>query len=95
MPVKETFTISGESLLKKIKEIIAEGNATKITIADKSGKEILSFPMTYGLVGVLLAPIFAAVGALAALVTECTITVERPDGAEEEAKAKEDVDFKL
>ncbi|MES2277348.1 MAG: DUF4342 domain-containing protein [Bacteroidota bacterium] len=89
MPVKETFTISGESLLKKIKEIVAEGNATKITISDSAGKELISFPLSYGLVGVLLAPIMAAVGAVAALVTECTITVERGGDAEPEVKSED------
>jgi hypothetical protein len=76
---KETFSINGEQLLKKVKELVAEGNVTKITIKDKAGKELMSFPVTIGLVGVVLAPIFAAVGALAALVTECTIAVEREE----------------
>ena len=75
--MKETFFVNGENLLKKIKEIIAEGNVTKISLSDKSGKEIMSFPVTLGVVGVVLAPIFAAVGALAVLLTECKITVER------------------
>lgn len=76
---KETFTINGEQLLKKIKELIAEGNVRKITIHDKAGKEIMSFPLTFGVVGAVLAPIMAAVGAVAALVTECSIIVERED----------------
>jgi hypothetical protein len=79
MANKEFFSINGESLLKKVKDLIAEGNVTKITIADKSGKEIASFPLTLGVVGVFLLPMFAAVGALAALVGECTIIVERED----------------
>lgn len=74
---KETFEVYGENLLKKIKELINEGNIRKITINDKDGKELISFPLTIGVVGILLAPVLAAVGALAALVTECTITVER------------------
>jgi len=74
---KESFNINGESLLNKVKELIAEGNVTKITVADKTGKEIASFPLTYGVVGALLLPVLAAIGAIAALVTECTITVER------------------
>lgn len=77
MMSKESFSISGEHLLKKVKELIEEGNIRKITIADKTGKEIMSFPLTVGVVGVLLAPVFAAVGALAAMIGECTITVER------------------
>lgn len=76
---KETFTVNGEQLLKKIKELIAEGNVRKITIHDKTGKEIMSFPLTFGVVGAVLAPIMAAVGAVAALVTECSITVEREE----------------
>jgi len=74
---KESFNINGESLLKKVKELIAEGNVRKITITDKSGKELMSFPLTIGVVGALLAPVFAAIGALAALIGDCTITVER------------------
>lgn len=77
MSYKESFKISGENLVKKIKDLIEEGNIRKISISDKHGKEIMSFPITLGAIGVLVAPIFAAVGTLAALVTECTITVER------------------
>ncbi|WP_293956580.1 MULTISPECIES: DUF4342 domain-containing protein [unclassified Sphingobacterium] len=77
MGFKETFQINGENLLQKIKEIIAEGNVNKITISDKHGKEIMSFPVTVGAIGLILAPVFAAIGAVAALLTECTITVER------------------
>ena len=74
---KESFKLSGENLLKKIKELINEGNIRKVTISDKNGKEIMSFPLTVGLVGALIAPLLAAIGAVAALVEECTITVER------------------
>ncbi len=76
---KETFSINGEQLLKKIKELIAEGNVRKITIKDKSGKELMTFPLTIGVVGAVFAPVLAAVGALAALVGECTIAVEREE----------------
>lgn len=79
MTTKESFSLHGENLLKKVKELIAEGNVRKITITDKSGKELMTFPLTIGVVGVLLAPVLAAVGALAALVGECAITVERED----------------
>ncbi|MEO6229149.1 MAG: DUF4342 domain-containing protein [Ferruginibacter sp.] len=73
----ETFNVQGEQLLKKINELIAEGNVRKITIHDKSGKELMSFPLTIGVVGALLLPVLAAVGALAALIGDCTIAVER------------------
>lgn len=76
---KEEFTkefkISGEKLVKKVKELIKEGNARKIIIKDEKGKSIMEIPLTVGAVGVLLAPVLAAVGALAALLTECTIVV--------------------
>lgn len=84
MFTKESFSVNGEALLKKIKELIEEGNVRRITIIDKSGKEIMSFPLTIGVVGALLLPVLAAVGALAALIGECTITVEREDVKHEE-----------
>lgn len=77
MAKKEFFIVSGEQLLKKIKDLIREGNVRRVTLTDKSGKEIMSFPLTIGVVGTLLTPVLAAVGALAALVAECSITVER------------------
>jgi hypothetical protein len=76
---KEFFTINGENLLKKVKELIEEENVTKITIKDKSGKEVMTFPLTIGVVGAVLAPVLAAVGALAALIGECTIAVEKEE----------------
>ncbi len=88
MAYKETFNISGENLLKKVKELFNEANVTKITIADKNEREIISFPVSLGLVGLFLAPIFAAVGAIAAIVTDCKIIVERKD---EEPKTEETV----
>ncbi|MXV15155.1 DUF4342 domain-containing protein [Hufsiella ginkgonis] len=74
---KETFAVAGENLLKKIKELIEEGNVRKITVSDKSGKELMNFPLNVGLAGVIFAPVLAAVGAMAALIGDCTITVER------------------
>jgi diacylglycerol kinase family enzyme len=75
----ESFSINGEHLLKKVKELIAEGNIRKITIKDKNGRELMTFPLTIGVVGAVFAPVLAAIGALAALVGECTITVEREE----------------
>ena len=69
--------MKGEQLLNKINELIEEGNVRKISIHDKTGKEIMSFPLTIGVVGAVLAPILAAVGAMAALIGECSISVER------------------
>jgi hypothetical protein len=76
---KEFFKVNGENLLKKVKELIKEGNIRRITIHDKDGKEIMAFSLTIGVVGTLIAPVLAALGALAALVGECTIAVEREE----------------
>lgn len=74
---KETFSVKGEQILQKIRELIEEGNVRKISIHDKTGREIMSFPLTIGVVGVVLAPVLAAIGAMAALIGECDISVER------------------
>lgn len=79
MAKKEEFRVEGEELLRKVKALIKEGNVRSITITDKSGKALVTLPLTIGVVGALLVPALAAVGAIAALVTECTITVERND----------------
>lgn len=74
---KEEFKVNGEDLLKKVRALIAEGNVRKLTIRNKDGKNIVILPLTVGVVGAVLAPALAAVGTIAALVTECTIVVER------------------
>jgi len=74
---KEEFKINGEELLGKVKELINEGNVRSITIKDKNNNVILNLPLTFGVVAAVIAPVLAAVGAAAALLTECTITVER------------------
>lgn len=89
MSFKETFNLDGEQLLQKIKELIKDGNVTKISISDKNDKEFMSFPVNVGLLGLVFAPILAAVGALAALVAECKITVERDVPAGETAGTPE------
>ena len=76
----ESFSIKGEDLVKKVKELIREGNVRKISILNKNGREIIVIPLTLGVVGAILLPPLAAVGAVAALVTECTIKVERYSG---------------
>ena len=73
----ESFRVNGDELLRKIKELIKEGNVRKITIKDKDGKTLIVLPLTIGVIGAVLAPVLAAVGAIAALVTECTVSVER------------------
>ena len=73
----ESFKVSGDEILSKVKEIIKEGNARKIIIKNDKDEIIMEFPLTIGAIGVVLAPIFAAVGTLAALATNCTIVVEK------------------
>ncbi|GEM_PF-169342 len=84
-----SFKIRGDELVKKVKEFIEEGNVRKITIKDKDDKVIAVFPLTFGVVGALVAPMFAAIGAIAALVTECSISVERTTPTKKVVKKKE------
>ncbi len=76
---KDTFEVKGEDLIRKIKELVNEGNIRQISILNKDGKVLIVIPLTIGVVGAVLAPALAAVGAVAALVTECTIKVERKE----------------
>jgi hypothetical protein len=73
----EEFHVNGEELLAKIKELLHEGNIRRISIKNREGKILIEFPLTLGLVGVILAPTLAAVGAVAALIGEATIVVEK------------------
>lgn len=72
---QEEFKVNGEELIKKVKELIAAGNARRIIIKSEAGETIIEIPLTLGAVGALLAPTLAAVGTIAALVTKCTIVV--------------------
>jgi len=74
---KEEFTISGEKLVSTIKKLVREGNIRRVTIKNKEGKTLIEIPLTFGVVGALFLPTLAAIGAIAALVTECTIVVEK------------------
>ena len=73
----EEFSINGDELVKKVKELIQAGNVRRIIIKDEGGKSLVEFPVTIGVVGVVVAPVLAAVGAIAALVTKCTVVVEK------------------
>lgn len=72
---QEEFKVSGDDLVRKVKEIVREGNARMIIVKNEKGEEIVRFPLTVGVVGTLLAAPLAALGAIAALVTNCTIIV--------------------
>ncbi len=74
---QEEFKLNGEEIITKVKELIKEGNARRIIIKNETGVTLLEVPLTLGAVGALLAPALAAIGAVAALVTKCTIIVEK------------------
>ena len=73
------FRVRGEDLLKKIKDLIREGNVRRIILKDEQGKTYLEIPLTFGVVGVVLAPVLAAIGALAALAGNFTIEIVKRD----------------
>lgn len=75
----EEFRISGDELLGKARELIHQGNVRRLIIKNEQGRTLVEFPLTIGVIGAALLPIFAAIGAIAALATDCTIVVERRD----------------
>lgn len=75
----EEFRVDGEQLLTKIKEIIHEGNVRRIIIKNDKGETYIEIPLTIGVVGVVLLPVWAAIGAIAALAANFTIMVEKVD----------------
>jgi len=75
----EEFKINGSEVVDKIKELIHEGNIRRIILKNEEGKTLIEIPLTLGLVGAALLPIWAAVGAIAALVAKMTIVVEKVD----------------
>ena len=78
----EEYKVSGEDIMKKIKALINEGNIRRITIKSKDDKVIAQFPLTVWVVGTVFLPVLAAIGTIVALVSECTIAVEREDKTE-------------
>jgi hypothetical protein len=73
----EEFKVSGGEVINKVKEIFHEGNVRRIILKDEQGKVFLEIPLTVGIVGALVAPVLAAIGAIAALVSNLTIIVEK------------------
>ena len=74
---KEEFKVSGDDVIKTIKKIVREGNIRRIIIKNEEGKTLIEIALTIGVVGVALLPVWAAIGAVAALVVNCTIVVEK------------------
>ncbi len=75
----EEFKVSGDEVIKKLKQLLREGNIRRIILKNESGKVLLEIPLTVGVIGAALLPIWAAVGAIAALVAKMTIVVEKRD----------------
>ena len=82
----QEFTVDGDEVVAKVKELVHEGNVRRLIIKNEQGATLIEIPLTIGVIGAALLPVFAAIGALAALATRCTIVVERqepsPDGTD-------------
>ena len=75
--VREEFTVSADNLIERVKQLLHEGNVTRIIVKDDKGKSLLEIPATVGVIGAMLVPWLAALGVIAALATNCRIVVER------------------
>ena len=84
-PSTQEFKLSGDSVLSKIKELVHEGNVHRVTIKNDDGHTLIEIPLTIGVVGALLLPVWAAIGAIAALAASLTIVVERTDAPPQES----------
>ena len=73
----EEFKTTGEEMIAKVKELIHEGNVRRLSIVNDEGRTLIEVPLTLGVVGIVLVPTLAALGAIAALVTDCSIVVEK------------------
>lgn len=76
-PKNEEFKVTGEMLLTRVKELVHEGNVRRIVIKNEEGHVLVEFPLTAGVIGAILLPVWAAIGAIAALAADLTIVVER------------------
>ena len=78
-PPLEEFRVSGDELLAKARELLHAGNVRRLIIKNDKGMTLIEIPLTVGVIGVALLPVLAAVGAIAALATDCTVVVERAE----------------
>jgi CBS domain-containing protein len=76
---REEFRVSADTLVERVKDLLHEGNITRIVVKDDAGKVLLEIPATVGVAGVIIAPWLAALGVIAALATNCTMVVERKE----------------
>jgi hypothetical protein len=77
----EEFRVSGDRLIEKVKELVREGNIRRIVVKNEAGRTVIDIPLTVGVVGALVAPQLAALGAIAALLSQTTIVVEKVETA--------------
>ncbi len=78
-PKTEEFKVSGDELISRVKELVHQGNIRRVIIKNEEGRTLIDIPLTLGVVGALVAPQLAALGAIAALITHGTILVEKAD----------------
>ena len=83
----ESFKAEGENVVEKVKNIVHEGNVRRVVVK-QDGRTVAEFPLTVGVVGAVLAPVLAAIGALVALIKDCTIEIERTREATQPTKEK-------
>lgn len=86
----EEFRVSGEKVVEKVKELVREGNVRRITLKNDDGKTLIEIPLTLGVIGTLLLPVWAGIGAIAALVANLTIAVERAEPVEPQSEEQPD-----
>jgi len=75
----EDFKVRGEELLSKARELVREGNVRRLMIINEGGKTLIEIPLTIGVIGAMFLPVWAAIGAIAAVATDCTIRIEKND----------------
>ena len=85
----EEFRVSGEMMVAKVKELVREGNVRRITIKNEEGRTLIEIPLTIGVIGTVLLPVWAAIGAIAALAANLTLAVERRPSSPNEARPGE------
>ena len=83
---RSKFKVTGDKVVATIRELIHEGTIRHVVIKNSDGRTLIEFPVSIGVAGAVLLPVWAAVGAIAALVTECTIEVERATGEGDDEK---------
>lgn len=91
----EEFRINGDALVTKVKELLREGNIRRLIIKNEKGEVLIEIPMTLGVVGAIVLPVWAALGAIAALAANLTIVVEKVDNAPPAAAGSDAKEVKI